>query len=59
MGPEMEKLSEQFFGERRKLPHRNKSISTPQPKKQKIREKIKPLVYDRFREDFEAFDYPA
>jgi hypothetical protein len=57
MGAEIEALTEQLFGTRRVLPHRNKS--TPNPKKQKIHEKIKPLVYAKYRRDLGAFDYPA
>lgn len=60
MGPAMEDLSEQFFGERRSLPHRNKTESSARTKARKARVQrfTKGPVARRYKMDFEAFDYP-
>lgn len=59
MGPALEELSEQFFGERRPLPHRNKTEKSDRRRKERLRAAIRPLVQEKYRSDFEAFGYPV
>ncbi len=57
MGPAMEALSEQIFGERRSLPHRNKTLVDNKAKKAKLLKKLQPQIAEMYQADFETFDY--
>lgn len=58
IGAEIEALSERIFGERRSLPHHNKTKGGHKSRKARVRRQIQAAVAEKFREDFEAFDYP-
>jgi hypothetical protein len=51
-------LTERIFGESRGLPHRNRTTTSDKRTKERILDRIRPLVADIYREDFEAFGYP-
>ncbi|WP_299410205.1 sulfotransferase family 2 domain-containing protein [uncultured Roseobacter sp.] len=59
MGEAMADLSEQIFGTRRSLPHRNKTKVDNKAKKAKLRKTLQPQIAQMYQEDFEAFDYPV
>ena len=61
LGQEMLELSKQIFGEPRPLPHRNKSGGAKRDALRKLMVQwlIKGVSARRYRDDFEAFDYPV
>lgn len=59
MGAQMEELSERIFGERRTLPHVNKTKGDTTAKKARLRARMAPLIAEKYAEDFEAFGYPV
>lgn len=59
MRDEVERLSERFFGERRVLPHRNKTGAGNAARKAQLRMRMQQEVSRVFKADFEAFGYTS
>jgi hypothetical protein len=58
LNTEIGPLSEKIFGEARVAPHRNKSRLAGTRRKARIRSQIKAMIRNKYRSDFETFDYP-
>ena len=52
-------LSQEIFGEARPAPHRNKSRLAGTRKKARILAQVEAIIAEKYRVDFEAFDYPV